>query len=216
MKHPTIRRAIGAAGLVVALAGCTIGDVSIDQGETDPDEVKGAGGRDLTEYWPNIDIPLSQNTRMLSFEMMRNEVQRATGRSWVVGDADQWEANRIALGGADYETVFAEDLTPSQQRMVLWRRMAFQVCGDLVAAESGAATRAVFTVLDPAAALNTSAPGTADQVRALFRRFFLSDPTDEDIGDSLNLLSTLNTTDAATAWRGLCAGYLGSMRFVTY
>lgn len=202
--------------LLLALAGCTIGDVSIDQGETDPDEVKGAGGRDLTEYWPEIDIPLSQNTRMLSFEMMRNEVQRAAGRSWVLNGNDQWEANRIPLGGADYETVFAEDLTPSQQRMVLWRRMAFQVCGDVVAAESGAATRTVFTVLDPGAALTTTAPGTADQVRALFRRFFLSDPTDEDIADSVNLLATLNTTDAPTAWRGLCTAYLGSMRFVTY
>ncbi|HUS65178.1 MAG TPA: hypothetical protein VMZ28_11575 [Kofleriaceae bacterium] len=202
--------------LLLALAGCTIGDVSIDQGETDPDEVKGAGGRDLTEYWPEIDIPLSQNTRMLSFEMMRNEVQRATGRSWVINGTDQWEANRIPLGGADYQTVFAEDLTPSQQRMVLWRRMAFQVCGDVVAAENGAATRTVFTVLDPGAALTTTAPGTADQVRALFRRFFLSDPTDEDIADSVNLLATLNTTDAPTAWRGLCTAYLGSMRFVTY
>lgn len=214
MKHPAIRRAV-AAGLLLALAGCTIGDVSIEQGEADPDEITGAGGRDLTEYWPSIDIPLSQNTRMLNFEMMRNEVLRATGRSWVLGDVDQWEQNRIALGGADYETVFAEDLTPSQQRMVLWRRMAFQVCGDLVAAESGAATRTVFTVVDPGT-LEPTAPATLDQIRALFRRFFLSDPEAEEVGDSQALLQELAPGGTAVAWRGLCAAYLGSMRFVTY
>lgn len=211
-----MKRIIGAAGVVLALASCTIGDVALEPGEVDPDELKGAGGRDLSEYWPSIDIPLSQNTRMLSFDMMRNEVMRATGRTWVINGTDQWEPNRTGLGGADYVTIFAEDLTPSQQRMVLWRRMAFQVCGDLVAAEAGAPTRAVFTVVDPGAAIDAAAASTASQIRALFRRFFLSDAEDEDVADSLALVSTLAPGGPDVAWRGLCAAYLGSMRFVTY
>lgn len=209
-------RLVGAVAVTLALASCNVGDVNLDEGEVDPDEIKGAGGRDLTEYWPSIDIPLSQNTRMLSFEMMRNEVTRATGKSWVISGVDQWEANRIPLGGADYEVVFAEDLTPSQQRMVLWRRMAFQVCGDVVAAEAGAATRAVFTVVDPGTAVDGAAATTVSQVRALFRRFFLTDADDEDVADSVALLQQLGPGGGEIAWRGLCAAYLGSMRFVTY
>jgi hypothetical protein len=208
------RLVIGFA--LVLTASCELGNVGSEPGEVDPNELVGAGGRDLSEYWPSIDIPLSQNTRMLSFDMMRNEVQRAAGRSWVINGNDQWEANRAGLGGADYVTVFAEDLTPSQQRMVLWRKMAFQVCGDVVAAEAGAPTRTVFTVVDPGAALDTAAPATADQVRALYRRFFLADPPDDDVADSIALLTTLVPAGANVAWRGLCAGYLGSMRFVTY
>lgn len=211
-----MRSTIGVLAAVLALASCTIGDVGLEEGEADPEELKGAGGRDLTEYWPSIDIPGSQNTRMLSFEMMRNEVLRATGKSWVVSGVDQWEPNRTALGGADYQTIFAEDLTPSQQRMVLWRRMAFQVCGDLVTAEAGATTRAVFTVLDPGATLDPTAPATAEQVRALYRRFFLTDADADDVSDSLTLLATLAPSGAQAGWRGLCAAYLGSMRFVTY
>jgi hypothetical protein len=212
------RRRTAMMGAVIgALAlGACVGSVSFDGDRVDPAELQGAGGRDLTEYWPSIGIPLSQNTRMLGFEMMRNEVRRATGLSWVVGGVDQWAQNRIPLGGADYQTVFAADSTPSQQRMVLWRRMAFQVCGDLVAAEAGAASRAVFTVVDPGAAIATGAASTASQVRALYRRFFLSDAGDEDVADSLALLETLGPAGGQVAWRSLCAAYLGSMRFVTY
>lgn len=200
--------------LVVA-AGCT-GEVNTPGVQNL--ELTGAGGRDIAEYWPSIAVPLSQNTRMLSFEMLRSEVARATGTSWVIAGVDQWEKNRGPLGGADYTTTFADDLTPSQQRVVLVRKMAFQVCGDLVAAEAGATTRAVFTALDPGAAFDLAGPATDAQIRALFRRVFLDDAEDTDVTEAKELLGKLSPggTDGKKAWRGLCAGYLASMRFLTY
>ena len=74
----------------------------------------------------------------------------------------------------------------------------------------------MFAVLDPGAAIVPSATATADQVRALYRRFFLTDADADDVSDSLTLLATLAPSGANAAWRGLCAAYLGSMRFVTY
>ena len=50
----------------LAVASCS-GDLTpgyddIDEG--DPRHMEGAGGRDISEYWPNIEIPMSQNTRI--------------------------------------------------------------------------------------------------------------------------------------------------------
>ncbi|HUS28872.1 MAG TPA: hypothetical protein VMZ53_10185 [Kofleriaceae bacterium] len=200
---------------VVFVAACT-GEVT-NPGVSN-EEMAGAGGRNIAEYWPSIDVPLSQNTRMLGFDMMRSEVKRVTGRSWVVAGVDQWERNRGSLGGADFETTFSDDLTPSQQRLVLVRKMAFQVCGDLVAAEAGVATREVFTELDPGAAFDPASATTEAQIRALFKRFFLEEPAADDISDAKALLATLapGGTAGRTAWRGLCTSYLASMRFLTY
>jgi hypothetical protein len=159
---------------------------------------------------------MSQTTRMLSFSMMPHEVERATGRSWVVDGADQWEDHRGALGGADHVSTFADDRTVSQQRIVVWRKMALQGCGDLVAAERGAGRRAIFTEVDPGQAIDPAAPATAAQVRALFRRFFLEEPADVEVDDGVALVRTLSSGGGAVAWRGLCSAYLGSMRFLTY
>src|SRR5678815_3776777 len=85
-----------AAAALVCAVGCN-GDIA-DGPKADPKEMAGAGGRDIAEYWPSLDIPLSQNTRMLSAEMLKAEVMRATGRSWVVMGVDQWDRNRGPLG----------------------------------------------------------------------------------------------------------------------
>jgi hypothetical protein len=208
--------ALLAAGLAVLVSACT-GEISKEGGPGAPatDEMVGAGGRDVAEYWQTIEHPLSQNTRMLSYSMLKSEVMRATGRSWVVGGADQWERNRGPLGGADFVTTFADDLTPSQQRIVLIRKMAFQVCGDLVNAEAGAAARPVFSELDPGVAIDAAADTTKAQIAALFKRFFLEDAAPADLADGAALLGALGT-DPKIAWRGLCASYVGSMRFLTY
>jgi hypothetical protein len=209
-------RTLANITLALALVACT-GEVTTPGIENQ--EMSGAGGRNLAEYWPSISVPLSQNTRMLSYEMLRSEVKRATGKSWVVAGVDQWERNRGSLGGADYTTTFADDLTPSQQRIVLVRKMAFQVCGDVVAAEAGAtATREVFTELDPGAAFDPAGASTEAQIRALFKRFFLEDASAEDLTEAKALLTTLSPDGSSgrIAWRGLCTGYLASMRFLTY
>ncbi len=208
-----MRALIHTTLIAITLAGCT-GEID-GPGTSGGDEMLGAGGRDISEYWPTIDVPLSQNTRMLSFAMLRSEVLRATGRSWAIAGVDQWDRNRGPLGGADYVTTFADDLTPSQQRIVLIRKMAFTVCGDLVAAEAGAASRTVFTELDPAAAFDPMGATSEAQIRAMFRRFFLTDAQAADVADGQVLLGKLGT-DGRIAWRGLCTAYLGSMRFLTY
>jgi hypothetical protein len=206
--------ALLAAGLAVVLSACT-GEIVMGGEVPASNEMTGAGGRDISEYWQTIDPALSQNTRMLSYAMLRSEVTRATGRSWVVGSADQWDKNRGPLGGADYLTTFADDLTPSQQRIVLIRKMAFQVCGDLVTAEAGATTRTVFSELDPGVAIDPAAPATKAQIAAMYRRFFLEDASNADLADGAALLGKLGTTPTV-AWRGLCVSYLGSMHFLTY
>ena len=201
---------------VAVTVGCT-GQIGSGPGDHH-DEMSGAGGRDISEYWPSIDIPLAQNTRMLSFEMLRSEVARATGRSWLVSSIDQWAPNRGALGGADFVSSFADDLVPSQQRIVLIRKMAFQVCGDLIAAEAGAPSRVVFATLDPGAPIDAAAASTTAQIAALFQRFFLAEATAADVTDGEALMSKLSPSgsDGKIAWRGLCASYLASMRFLTY
>ncbi len=207
------------AGLTVAV-GCTgeIGSGGGSGGTVDPSEMAGAGGRDISEYWPEIDVPLSQNTRMLNFEMLRSEVARATGRSWLINSVDQWERNRGPLGGADYMTSFSDDLIPSQQRIVLIRKMAFQVCGDLVAAEAGASPRSVFTELDPGAAFDAGGATAKAQIQAMYRRFYLEEATPVDLTEGEVLLRALSPSgnESRAAWRGLCASYLASMRFLSY
>jgi hypothetical protein len=212
---PLIHKTALCASIITMVAACTGEVTSENPSGGDPIEMNGAGGRDIAEFWTDLEVPLSQNTRMLSFEMLRAEVKRATGRSWVVSGVDQWDRNRGPLGGADYVTTFADDLTPSQRRIVLVRKMAFSVCGDLITTEGGSATRTVFTEVDPAAAVDATAAVTKTQVESLYRRFFLAEPNAADTADTLALISTLGT-DGKVAWRGVCASYLGSMRFLTY
>lgn len=224
-------KALFALLLAGQLAACS-GTVSVDGGPGDgddpddprnpdgpeapgDDELAGAGGRDLTEYWPDIDLPYSQNTKMLSFEQMRNEVQRATGRSWREDGQDQWEAHRGVLGGADYIDIWAVDREPSQQKLVTWRKMAFRVCGAAVNADAGAPDRTLFVAVDPGAAID---PATAaPQVEQLFARFFLEAPSQTEVDQAIAALSEMETlANARQAWRGLCAAYLSSQRFLTY
>src|SRR5262245_60722400 len=80
--------------------GCTVESVRPDDGDDGEDnshELEGAGGRELLVDWPAIDIPYSENAKMLNFEMLRNEVKRVTGRSWVEGGVDQWALHRTVL-----------------------------------------------------------------------------------------------------------------------
>lgn len=182
------------------------------------DRLKGAGGRDLTEFWDPIQVPYSNNVKMLGFDMMKAEVKRATGLSWMVGGIDQWEQNRAAFGGANYQTTFNEDLTPSPQKLLLWRKMAYAVCADAVAKDAGKATRALFTEVDPAVAISTSNAAVNAQVDALYVRFFFEAP-DAAIrmrAGTLLAAAYADGMDSKEAWRALCVGYLASMKFLSY
>jgi hypothetical protein len=218
---------LAAAALAALAPACTGGIPGPTENDTADDpapepeplapELVGAGGRDVTEDWPDIDIPLSENARMLSFTQMRNEVKRATGRSWVIAGVDQWELKRAALGGADYVNLWDDDRVPSQQKLSVWREMAFSVCFDVVDAEANRPSRDMFALVDPGRTFSAVNPVVRDQVAAVFRHILLDDPTDDEIDESLSMLAHVQQlAGPREAWRNLCAAYLASMRFLTY
>ncbi len=182
------------------------------------DRLKGAGGRDLTEFWDPVSVPLSANVKMLTFDMMKAEVKRATGLSWVVAGVDQWEGNRAAFGGPNYQTTFTEDITPSPQKILLWRKMAYQVCRDAVARDAGKPTRVLFTEVDPGAAISTSNAAVTAQIEGLYQRFFLEAPSAAETARASGLLAAAfaDGNDPKEAWRALCVGCLASMKFLSY
>jgi len=200
--------------------GSTTGTPGATSPGTTPsdDRLVGAGGRDLTEFWDPIPVAYSNNVKMLSFDMMVTEVKRALDLSWKVGGVDQWEANRSTLGGANYQTTFSEDITPSQQKVLLWRKMAYQVCADAVARDAGKTTRVVFTDVDPGVAVSTSNAAVNAQVDSLYQRFFLEDAPAAEHTRATTLLAAAyaDGTDAKEAWRALCVGYLASLKFLSY
>ncbi len=194
------------------------GPAGPDAGPTINPELVGAGDRDLLEDWPTIDLPFSQNTKMLNFEQLRNEVNRATAdTAWMDVGVDQWNSHQSILGGADFDVSWQFDITPNQQKILTIRRMAFTVCGDLVNDEAGQGTRTVFADVDPGAAIDLAAPITETQVKSLYKRFFFEAASAETVTESLALLSDMQTTEnQREAWRGLCTAYLGSMRFLSF
>lgn len=220
---------IAAAVLAASTLGCTGlitgsgDDDSSDRpgesaiGDPVPRELVGAGGRDITQFWPNVEVRGGENTKMLNYEMLKNEVMRATGRSWVIGTTDQWAANRGILGGADWVTSWNEDRNPSQAKIITIRKMALKVCLDAVNADAGQTTRTLFTDLDPDLTIDPAAAITRTQVSNLYERIFLDTPAEEEITDALSALTDLQTINGPRlAWRGLCGAYLSSMRFLTY
>lgn len=239
---PTRQRSAVAATTMFLLAGClgsgnltlentTLPPEVIEGGNVLPpeeggpgipptdDRLKGAGGRDLTEFWDQLSVPLSANVKMLTFDMMKSEVKRATGGlSWVIAGADQWESNRAAFGGPNYQTTFTEDITPSPQKILLWRKMAYQVCRDAVVRDAGKPTRVMFTEVDPGAPISTSNAAVTAQIEGLYQRFFLEAPTAAETTRASSLLAAAfaDGSDPKEAWRALCVGYLASMKFLSY
>ena len=182
------------------------------------DRLKGAGGRNLIEFWDFLAVPLSANVKMLTFEMMKAEVKRATGLSWVVAGADQWESNRATFGGPNYQTTFTEDITPSPQKILLWRKMAYQVCLDAVVRDAGKTTRVMFTDVDPGLPISTSNAAVNAQIGSLYQRMFLEAPSAQETARASGLLAAAfaDGNDPKEAWRALCVGYLASMKFLSY
>ncbi len=185
---------------------------------SEDDRLVGAGGRDLTAFWETLDVPLSANVKLLAFDMMKAEVKRATGLSWVVGGVDQWESNRAAFGGANYTTSFTEDITPSPQKTLLWRKMAYQVCLDAVARDAGKSTRVMFIEVDPSVAISSSSAAVNAQINGLYQRFFLEAPSPQEVTRASGLLAAAfaDGADPKETWRALCVGYLASMKFLSY
>ena len=127
-------------------------------------------------------------------------------------------ALRAAFGGPNYTTTFTEDITPSPQKILLWRKMAYQVCLDAVARDAGKATRLVFTEVDPAQPISTSNAAVNAQIDGLYQRFFLEAPSAQESTRAAGLLAAAfaDGSDPKEAWRALCVGYLASMKFLSY
>lgn len=182
------------------------------------DYLTGADGNDLSRFWLSIDVPGSENGKMLNFAQLRSEVMRTTGQSWTVAGEDQWEKHRIVLGAGNEELGGGFDSQPSQQKITTIRRMAFQVCETVVAAEAGQGTREVFDQVDPASDIDPAGTMAADQIRSLHDRFVLEENISQgDLNAATSLLADLKAMGSMEqGWQGVCAGYLASMAFLTY
>jgi len=216
-----IFRVLSTLLLTLAVARCS-GEIESDgKGGSDDNipvdrtELVGAGGRDVTTDWPSQGVPFANNTKVLSFSMLRNEVTRAVGRSWLRSGADQWESNRTVLGGADYKVSWVEDRSINQQKIMTVRQMASAVCADLVTAEI--ASRTVFIHVDPNQQIDVNQSAVVEQIKHLFVRIILEPASDVEVADAKALLADLQTQGTPRrAWEGLCASYLASTRFLSY
>ena len=176
----------------------------------------GATSRRRGQAWKFL---MGRNTKFLSYLQLRGEIRRTLDRSWVVDGVDQWGSHRTVLGGADFNRSWVADRTPNQQKIVTIRKMAFQVCGSVVAEEAGApaAQRVVFSRVNPGQNINIEAQGVQNQVRDLWQRFFLEQATQGQLDASLaGLLEAQTLANSRTAWQSLCAAYITSTRFLTY
>ncbi len=205
MKH--LHTVFIAATIMIPL-GCG-GSFSSDY---DGEELIGAGGRDLTEYWVSVPIPHSQNTKNLNFQMMGNKVKSATGLN--CGPSEQ---SRQTFGAPDYIENWSEDRVINQQKINGWRAIVMECCEELVTQDAGKANRSYFTVIDPAANINIAAIPVTQQIDAMHQRMFLEEVSTSDLQESLTLLSELQTEESPEiAWQGLCVAYMSSMRFLSY
>ena len=165
----------------------------------------------ISEDWAEAPVPYGDNVKMLRFQQMQAEVERATGVTW-----SNWAANRAAFGGVDFRATFYEDRTPSATKLLIWRRMAFDVCAELVGTETNAPV--LFTAIAPTETVAATDPKVTAQVKLVFARFFLEEPRPEEIAASTKALAATIESGGSPeeAWTALCVGYVSSMRFLTY
>ncbi len=190
---------------------------SCSEGQSIPDSLVGTNGRLIIQDWLDIESPGTQNTKMMTFQQIKAEVDRAAGINWTDQGVDQWELSKSVLRFANYIDNWQSNRIPSQQKQVTLRKMAYKVCEDLVLQDAGQPTRTFFTEVDPALPIDTTAASVATQVESIYQRIHLVAPTTAETTDALALLTELQTlADSQQAWRGFCAGQLMSMRFLTY
>lgn len=205
---------VGCIGLMTAACAGDIVGGGGGGGGGDDDPVIGttAGGETnvISEGWEESPIRFGNNVKMLNFRQIKAEVARATGVTY------DWGDKATILGAADYQTSFRDDRTPSATKIITLRKVAFDVCGQMMKAE--ALTPNVFSAMSPKDPLNAQDPKVAEQVKLIFTHFFLEDPTQAEVDLSTQALAGQVAAGAApsAAWAGLCTGYLSSMRFLSY
>lgn len=205
--------------LCLSLAACKGGiKNNLVKGGVDPalaDEVVGAGGRAIGSTWDNIDVPFSKNTKMLNFSMMKSEVQRATGATWIGGSGqDLWAPVSGTLGHLDMVNRWAEDRVPDQKKLITLRKMSFAVCEKFVNEDS----QGMFSSVDLNQKVGEQSAAAEAQISLLYERFFLSKANETEVAQAMTLLQAIEAQGSSSteAWIGLCSAYTSSMRFLSY
>jgi len=198
----------------IALAACTVGQGGDSQAGSGEPVIGASGGGEtniISDGWAESPVRFGNNVKMLNFRQLKAEVARATGVT-----SYDWGTKSAIFGAADYKTSFHDDRTPAASKIVAFRKVAFDVCAQMVKAEG--TTPKLFSALSPKAALTAEDPKVAAQVKLIFTRFFVEEPTQAEVDLSTKALTEQTAAGAspADAWAGLCAGYLSSMRFLSY
>lgn len=194
--------------------GCTVGGGN-DPSPADDDPIIGAsaGGQTniVSDSWEVASVHAGNNLKMLNFAQMQSEVLRATGVTY-----SAWGDNRVVFGSPDFKTSYLEDRLPTATKILTWRKIAYSVCGDMIANEK--ATPALFSSIAPTAAIDAADSKVVAQVKAIFTKFFLEPPTTGEVAVSTKALADSIAAGGAPtdAWKSLCVAYLSSMRFLTY
>lgn len=208
--------ALGAlVALVTGVCGACTGTIGSGNTEEDDGPVVGstAGGMTniISDGWEIAPVRHGNSLKMLKFSQMKNEVLRATTVAYA-----KWDALRPTFGVPDFATRFDEDRTPTATKIVMWRKVAYSVCKDMVAKEQK--TPAIFSSISPSATIGAEDPAVAKQVEIIFTRFFLEPPSPDAVSQSIKTLTGIVAKGGSPteAWGSLCMAYLSSMRFLTY
>lgn len=215
MTRPIVFQIMIAGCFSLAAGACTVGGDGGGAKEADGDQLIGAsaGGETniISDAWAESTVRFGNNVKMLNFRQLKSEVARATG----VASYD-WGNNGDVFGAADFQTSFHDDLTPGATKIITLRKIAFDVCAKMIAAET--TTPALFSAMSPKAAVSAQDPKLAEQVKLVFTRFFMEEPTPDeaDVSTKAVVMQIAAGATPAAAWAGLCVGYITSMRFLSY
>jgi hypothetical protein len=145
---------------------------------------------------PNTDY---ENT-FVTYLQLKSRVVQLFADTGLGGGTDAYFTSKIALlGGADFKTTFSEARVASPDFLVALDGIAKEACG-----------RAATNKTGPFAGTNPSAPAGGDNALAttLFQKLLLRSPSAQEVSDGVALVTTLKplSTDAPSAWAGLCEG----------
>ncbi|MBX7100017.1 MAG: hypothetical protein K1X89_20050 [Myxococcaceae bacterium] len=172
-----------------------------------------SNGYGVEVTWLASDAPFDGSLQLLPWRALHRVVSATTGQEWLSGGVDAWAPSAVSYGDADLITHFADDTTMSAQKVTLVRRMAGDVCA------AATASNAAFAVLGAGVSLDAkvdASPASRTAVAALHRRFFLEEPSVDDVDRSLaTLLAIQAGATPRAAWATLCEAYVSSLNFVT-
>jgi len=145
---------------------------------------------------PNTDY---ENT-FVTYLQLKARVVQLFADTGLGGGTDAYFTSKIALlGGADFKTTFNEARVASPDFLVALDGIAKEACARAATNKTGP-----FAGTDP----NAPAGGDNALATALYQKLLLRSPSAQEVTDGVALVSTIKplSTDAASAWAGLCEG----------